>query len=182
MVEGSLTRAGQDKRLRRNSSSDWTTPPALWEEGVAELGIDRGPCTVHVWSSIDPVSVQKEWSGDGRGTPCSSIPKREMAIIRNPPPRLSILGRTKRRRDTYIHLLGQFLEVLPHILPSIETLYIPILLHHDLHAKNIFMNSSDPTKISTIINWSAIYTAPLFMQSKFPSVSDCEDPYSWGAV
>jgi hypothetical protein len=71
--------------------------------------------------------------------------------------------------------------LLPHILPPKETLR-PVLLHHDLHSDNIFVHSSDPTKISGIIDWQAVYTAPLFMQAKFPSIFDCDDPYPWGAV
>lgn len=81
----------------------------------------------------------------------------------------------------HVHLLEQFQMLLPHILPPKETLR-PVLLHHDLHSDNIFVHSSDPTKISGIIDWQAVYTAPLFMQAKFPSIFDCDDPYPWGAV
>ncbi|KAL4886851.1 kinase-like domain-containing protein [Aspergillus karnatakaensis] len=70
---------------------------------------------------------------------------------------------------------------LPQILPPQETL-CPVLQHHDLHVDNIFVDSSDIAKISSIIDWQAIYTAPLFMQAKFPSIFDCDDPYPWGAV
>lgn len=47
---------------------------------------------------------------------------------------------------------------------------------------NIFVDSADPTNISGIIDWQATSAAPLFMQARFPSVFDCEDPYPWGAV
>jgi hypothetical protein len=70
--------------------------------------------------------------------------------------------------------------VLPHILPPQEILR-PVLLHHDLHSDNIFVDSSDPTKISSIIDWQAVYATPLFLQA-FPSIFDCDDPYPWGAV
>ncbi|KAF4200036.1 hypothetical protein CNMCM8927_004135 [Aspergillus lentulus] len=59
---------------------------------------------------------------------------------------------------------------------------IPALLHHDLHSDNIFVDDADPTKISSIINWQAVYFAPLFMQARSPSVFDCDDQYPWGAV
>ncbi|PWY91704.1 phosphotransferase enzyme family protein [Aspergillus sclerotioniger CBS 115572] len=93
----------------------------------------------------------------------------------------SVANREIAGRDEHVHLLEQFLRVLPHILPPQETLR-PVLLHHDLHSDNIFVDSSDPTKISSIIDWQAVYTAPLFMQAKFPSIFDCDDPYPWGAV
>lgn len=95
---------------------------------------------------------------------------------------LRILARaTSLQRQTHVQLLDQFLKVLPHILPPAETLR-PVLLHHDLHSDNIFVDSTDPPRITGIIDWQAVYTAPLFMQAKFPSVFDSEDPYPWGAV
>lgn len=45
-----------------------------------------------------------------------------------------------------------------------------------------FVDEADPTKISGIIDWQAVYAAPLFLQARFPSVFDCDDPYPWGAV
>ncbi|GES57854.1 phosphotransferase enzyme family protein [Aspergillus terreus] len=116
----------------------------------------------------------------------SSVANREIAVIKNlRPSRPSdtpvLLGKTQQGRDEHVHLLEQFLRVLPHILPPQETLR-PVLLHHDLHSDNIFVDSSDPTKISSIIDWQAVYAAPLFMQAKFPSIFDCDDPYPWGAV
>jgi hypothetical protein len=91
--------------------------------------------------------------------------------------------KTQQGRDEHVYLLNQFLRVLPHILPPLELLR-PVMLHHDLHTDNIFVDSANPTKISGIIDWQAVYAAPLFMQAKFPSIFDCNDDpsYPWGAV
>lgn len=83
--------------------------------------------------------------------------------------------------ERHIGLLEQFLTVLPYILPRKE-ICRPVMLHHDLHADNIFVDDADPTKISGIIDWQGVAAGPLFMQARFPSVFDCEDPYPWGAV
>ncbi|KAF7166804.1 hypothetical protein CNMCM6106_002502 [Aspergillus hiratsukae] len=144
-----------------------TTQRSFWEDEKQELGIDRGP-----WETAEGYF--------------SSVARREIALIREMGPRRSndtsaLLGKTQRERDMHVHLLEQFQMLLPHILPPKETLR-PVLLHHDLHSDNIFVHSSDPTKISGIIDWQAVYTAPLFMQAKFPSIFDCDDPYPWGAV
>ncbi|PTU22758.1 hypothetical protein P175DRAFT_0555424 [Aspergillus ochraceoroseus IBT 24754] len=56
------------------------------------------------------------------------------------------------------------------------------LMHHDLHFDNIFVDAADPTAISSIIDWQAVYAAPLFLQARFPSIFECDDPYPWGAV
>ncbi|KAL1882573.1 hypothetical protein Plec18167_002989 [Paecilomyces lecythidis] len=83
--------------------------------------------------------------------------------------------------EDHVQLLQKFLAVLPHVLPPAE-ITRPALLHQDLHADNIFVDKDDPTKISSIIDWQALYAAPLFLQAKFASVVDCDDPYPWGAV
>ncbi|KMU91749.1 hypothetical protein CIHG_09556 [Coccidioides immitis H538.4] len=63
-----------------------------------------------------------------------------------------------------------------------KKLFFSALLHHDLHSDNIFVDSSAPTKNSCIIDWQAVYTAPLFLQAKIPSFFDCDDPSPCGAV
>ncbi|KAJ5555131.1 phosphotransferase enzyme family protein [Penicillium sp. DV-2018c] len=135
-----------------------TTQRSFWEDEKGELDIDRGP-----WGTAQEY--------------LSAVANREIAVIQNLGSRRS----TQPGRDEHVHLLEQFLRVLPHLLPPQDTLR-PALLHHDLHSDNIFVDASDPTKISSIIDWQAVYTAPLFMQAKFPSIFDCDDPYPWGAV
>lgn len=80
--------------------------------------------------------------------------------------------------EKHVRLLEKSLLVLPYILPSQE-LVRPVLLHHDLHADNIFVDEEDPTKVSSIIVWQALYASPLFLQARFPAIFDSDD---WGAV
>ncbi|OJJ67105.1 hypothetical protein ASPBRDRAFT_34417 [Aspergillus brasiliensis CBS 101740] len=155
----------------KKATSDFIIGPitqrSFWEDEKGELDIDRGP-----WGTAQEY--------------LSSITNREIAVIESLGPSISsnmsiLLGKTKQSRDEHVHLLKQFLRVLPHILPPQETLR-PALLHHDLHSDNIFVDFSDPTKISSIIDWQGVYAAPLFLQARFPSIFDCDDPYPWGAV
>ncbi|KAE8355458.1 phosphotransferase enzyme family protein [Aspergillus coremiiformis] len=143
-----------------------TTQRSFWEDEKEVLEIDRGP-----WETAQGYF--------------SAVANREIACIRNTQSRPSNvtvpLGKTPQRRDGHIKLLEQFLTVLPHILPPDETLS-PVLLHPDLHSNNIFVDASDPTQISHIIDWQAVHTAPLFLQAKFPSIFNCDDIYPWGAV
>ena len=84
--------------------------------------------------------------------------------------------------EIHIQLLEQFLCVLPYIFPSIKDTDLPVLWHQDFHPQNIFVDDTDTTKISGIIDWQAVWAAPLFMQVQFPSVFNCDGPYTWGAV
>ncbi|RHZ48909.1 hypothetical protein CDV55_101627 [Aspergillus turcosus] len=133
-----------------------TTERSFWEDEKRALDIDRGP-----WKTAQQY--------------LSAIANREIALIRN------LGSKTPTARDKHVRLLEQFLTLLPHILPPGE-LSSPALLHLDLHSDNIFVDDADPTKISSIIDWQAVYSAPLFMQARFPSVFDCDDQYPWGAV
>lgn len=84
--------------------------------------------------------------------------------------------------EIHIQLLEQFLRVLLYILPPGKDISSPVLGHSDLHLKNIFVDDTDPTKISGIIDWQGVWAAPLFIQARFPLVFDCDGPYAWGAV
>ncbi|KAF3402119.1 hypothetical protein DPV78_004459 [Talaromyces pinophilus] len=55
-------------------------------------------------------------------------------------------------------------------------------MRHNLHLDDILVDDTDPSIISSIIDWQASYASPLFLQARFPSVFDCDDPYPWGAV
>jgi hypothetical protein len=91
-------------------------------------------------------------------------------------------SKTAIARDKHVRLIEQFLTLLPHILPPEELSRPVLLLHHDLHSDNIFVDDADPRKISSIIDWQAVYSAPLFMQARFPSIFDIDAKYPWGAV
>ncbi|EEP80258.1 predicted protein [Uncinocarpus reesii 1704] len=142
-----------------------STDRRFWVDGRGALDLDRGP-----WASAAEYF--------------SAVAKREIECIRTSAinePSLMDFGRKATAREAHIHLLNQFLIVLPHILPHLP-FCCPVLLHQDLHLDNIFVDSTDPTKISGIIDWQSTTSAPLFMQARFPSVFDCDDPYPWGAV
>ncbi|KAI9934488.1 hypothetical protein MW887_000102 [Aspergillus wentii] len=136
-----------------------TTEISFWEDERRELDIDRGP-----WKTTEEY--------------LTAIAHREIAVIRK-------LNATscldKASPEKHIQLLEQFMTVLPYILPF-EDVSNPVLLHHDLHTENIFVDETDHTKVSSIIDWQEVYAAPLFLQARFPSVFDCDDPYPWGII
>ena len=82
----------------------------------------------------------------------------------------------------HIQLLEQFLCILPYILPPGKDIGSPVLLHGDLHSKNIFVDDTNPTKVSGIIDWQGVWAAPLFIQARFPSLFDSDGPYAWGGI
>jgi hypothetical protein len=72
--------------------------------------------------------------------------------------------------------------VLPYIIPRDRAICYPTLWHTDLHGDNIFVDESDPSKITGIIDWQGVVAAPFFLQARFPSLFECDHPYPWGTV
>lgn len=111
----------------------------------------------------------------------TAVANREIALIRKAVSDSTGSGKSGEACAQHIRLLEDFLKVLPYIVPP-KKFTSPLLWHHDLHADNIFVDAVDPTKITGIVDWQAVYISPFFLQVKFPSIFDCEDPYPWGAV
>lgn len=170
------------------------TERSFWADERRDLECDRGPCTFDpgTWKT-SPVTLRRrrtDWilafAGRTAEDYITTVVNWEIACIRanatgKDGDSSLLAGTVSATPEKHIRLLEQFLTVLPHILPPEEINY-PVLLHHDLHADNIFVDEADPTKISDIIDWQAVYAAPLFLQARFPSLVDCDDPYPWGAV
>lgn len=81
------------------------------------------------------------------------------------------------RTEEHVALLSKaeaVLEALSRDL-RIEEILSPLLLHPDLHKRNIFVDSDDPTKITGIIDWQAASLDPVLLY--FGEVPDlCEHP------
>jgi hypothetical protein len=73
-----------------------------------------------------------------------------------------------------------YLKISSKMLPTDPALSRPTLWHGDLHAENIFVDPSDPTKISNIIDWQAISVSPLFLQVRHPYLIEFEEPIPEG--
>jgi Ser/Thr protein kinase RdoA (MazF antagonist) len=55
-------------------------------------------------------------------------------------------------KELKIKVLQDYLKVASRVLSSDPALSKPTLWHGDLHAENIFVDPSDPTKVSNIID------------------------------
>ncbi|KAL9619929.1 MAG: hypothetical protein Q9160_005486 [Pyrenula sp. 1 TL-2023] len=128
-----------------------------------ELDINRGP-----WSSSVEVM--------------SALAHREMACLRTLQP-LS-LDRCQGifngpfgyhpTRDTKVSVLKDYLQVVPYILPGEEAPNAGTMWHYDLHSANIFVDESDYSKITNIIDWQAVPIFPTFAHVNHPTLIDYE--------
>ncbi|RDW93617.1 uncharacterized protein DSM5745_00939 [Aspergillus mulundensis] len=88
-------------------------------------------------------------------------------------------------KEAKLSVLDDFLKVLPYIIPrvwkhtEIETetkISSGILWHNDLHAENIFVDETNPSKITSIIDWQAVPISPLFLTAHHPSLIEYDGP------
>ena len=83
-------------------------------------------------------------------------------------------------KELKIKVLQDYLKVSSKILPKDPALSKPTLWHGGLHADNIFVDPSDPTKVPNIIDWQSISVSPLFLQARHPSLIEFEGPIPEG--
>ncbi|KAK2757898.1 hypothetical protein FQN54_004304 [Arachnomyces sp. PD_36] len=145
-----------------------TAERSFWEKGRGSLQIDRGP-----WKSIEDYFA--------------GVAKREIAWLDtmrrgDAGSRSEVSEKQQELAAIHMGLLEQFLAVLPYIIPKDKAIGYPTLWHTDLHHDNIFVDESDPSKITGIIDWQGVEAAPFFMQARFPSIFECDHPYPWGTV
>ena len=89
-------------------------------------------------------------------------------------------GQYSPSKELKVKVLQDFLKVSSKVLPKDPALSNPTLWHGDLHTENIFVDPSDPTKVSNIIDWQAITVSPLFLQARHPSLIEFEGPIPEG--
>jgi hypothetical protein len=83
-------------------------------------------------------------------------------------------------RALKVAVLRDYIKIATQILPDDTNLSKPTLWHSDLHTANIFVDPSQPTKITNIIDWQAVNIAPLFLQARRPSLIEFEGPIPEG--
>lgn len=112
----------------------------------------------------------------------NAIGERELASVvkmTNLPPSLLTLRGPKiyeTSREKKSTAIQWYLDLVPHLIPVDIALKKPCIWHPDLHTENIFVDPSNPTKITSIIDWQSTQVAPMFSQARQPYFLDYEGP------
>jgi hypothetical protein len=106
-----------------------------------------------------------------------SIGERETKAtqILNPPKQIALLCGPKLYQPDpkgKLTALGQYQHIVDAILPRNKTTCDPYLWHDDLHGDNIFVDPTNPGKITTIIDWQSCHISPLFTHNADPAFLD----------
>ncbi|EFR03147.1 phosphotransferase enzyme family protein [Nannizzia gypsea CBS 118893] len=139
--------------------SEFTLGPATgrgWvDAGRATLDIDRGP-----WTSLTQY--------------LQAIGKRETQAIRllKAPKQTALFcgpGLYRPNPETKLTALTHYQQIVDTLVPDVDTIRSPYLWHNDLHDDNIFVDASNPEKITGIIDWQSCHISPLYSQNPDPA-------------
>ena len=72
-------------------------------------------------------------------------------------------------KQAKLSVLHDFLKICLHVIPKDDTISAGINWHNDLHMDNIFVDTADPTQITSIIDWQAV---PIYVPSSAPPIID----------
>lgn len=91
-------------------------------------------------------------------------------------------GGYKPTKEAKSSVLQDFLKIFEHIIPKDEKLTAGVIWHNDLHLDNIFVDGTDPPRITSIIDWQAVPAYPMFLIAHHPSLLEYEGPKLNGFV
>ena len=103
-------------------------------------------------------------------------------LRRLPPTQVTLCGpgTYKSTREKKLRALKYYLRVFRHLAPSDSAVRKPSAWHRNLHIEKIFVNPSEPTKVTCIIDWQSTEVAPLSVQARRPYVLDYIGPQATG--
>ncbi|KAF4622709.1 hypothetical protein G7Y89_g14318 [Cudoniella acicularis] len=140
-----------------------STGRELIDNGRTAVDFDRGP-----WETLKDYHV--------------AIGQREIAAVSNLPrlPKSPITlcgpGTYQPTREKKLKALNCYLKLIKFLLPKDRSITSSHLWHGDLYVANIFVNSSNPTEITGIIDWQSTELAPLYHHTHQPQIIDYEGP------
>ncbi|CAG8271823.1 unnamed protein product [Penicillium nalgiovense] len=70
--------------------------------------------------------------------------------------------------EAKLSVLQDSLKICPHLFPRNEKLCTGVIWHNDLHMHNIFVDSENPSQISSIIDWQGTPIYPMFLVCHHP--------------
>lgn len=144
-----------------------TTGRAWFDNRRAEVEVPRGPCMcLSYFGILTRIQLTLDLLlGASAENVVKALVKREIACLEKFPsfPRdtqqgiFGGPGGYHPTKEAKLSVLRDFLEICPHLLPEEEKLSTGVLWHNDLHMHNIFVDSENPSQITSIIDWQGTY-------------------------
>ncbi|KAK2761259.1 hypothetical protein FQN54_001781 [Arachnomyces sp. PD_36] len=142
-----------------------TTARAWFDDRRDEVNIHRGP-----WESASEViNALARREAACINTFATSSRDCQQGIFNGP-------GGYSPTNQSKLAVLNDFEKIFRHILPMRDSLKTGIIWHNDLHADNIFVDTTDSNQITSIIDWQATPIYPMFLSTHHPSLVEFEGP------
>jgi hypothetical protein len=172
-----------DHEGRKVNDSRFVVGPSTgretFDDGRADVEFDWGPCT---FCTILCTGLELTRLGKSLEDYHTASGEREIACVQkvsrlpSSPVSLHGPGLYQPTREKKTLALKTYLKLFAHLLPTDSCLWLPHLWHGDLHAGNIFVDPSNPTRIVGLIDWQSTELCPLYFQARQPHCIDHEGP------
>ena len=85
-------------------------------------------------------------------------------------------GTYRPTTERKLKALQHYLDLIKFLLPTDQAISSAHLWHGDLHVANIFVDPSEPTKVTSLIDWQSTELSPLYFQARQPHIIDYDGP------
>ncbi|KAL8760992.1 MAG: hypothetical protein Q9184_002844 [Pyrenodesmia sp. 2 TL-2023] len=136
-----------------------TTSRHFYDYDIGRIEIDRGP-----WLSAQHY-LEALGTGEEKCVEQLGATSYKYGLFGGP-------GSYKPNTTSKISVLQDYNKIARYLVPNNTSSHSPVLWHGDLHMDNIFVDPSDPTQITGLIDWQATHIAPLFCQAGRPDFLD----------
>ncbi|KAF2275182.1 uncharacterized protein EI97DRAFT_420759 [Westerdykella ornata] len=133
------------------------------DSGRMRVEFDRGP-----WTSLEEYHKAIGYREIASVRQLHDLPKSPV-ILHGPGTYIP----TKERK---LQALECYLNLIKYLLPTDTSISTANLWHGDLHVANVFVNPTNPTEITGLIDWQSTEIAPLYFQARQPHILDYEGP------
>ena len=89
-------------------------------------------------------------------------------------------GTYQSTREKKLKALHCYLKLIRSLLPMDQNISSTHLWHGDLHVANIFVDPSQPTNVTALIDWQSTDISPLYFQARQPQIIDHDGPSIFG--
>ena len=149
------------------------------DDGRADIEFDRGPCkSIVLQTPVGWLTTTREFI---RRLSRCNWPSRNGLRFPNTTPAQDSSNPVwswdiQTDKGKKLKALQHYLDLIKFLLLTDQAISSTHLWHGDLHVANIFVDPSEPTKVTSLIDWQSTELSPLYFQARQPHIIDYDGP------
>ncbi|KAL2798420.1 kinase-like domain-containing protein [Aspergillus keveii] len=149
-----------------------STGRAWSDDRRGDVDVPRGPCMLSAEDALRALARREEACVEKFPTfqrDCQQI------IFGGP-------GGYQPTKEAKLSVMQDFFKRYRHIMPKSKELCAGVISHNDLHMDNIFVDTENSSKVTSIIDWQGVPVYPMFLIAHHPSLIEYTGPKLAGFV